>query len=652
MDLKDIMPFFSDGLLGFNESAGPIDGLAEALFQTPQQGIIVFVADNSTDDIGLVLRALNNKGAEILRLKPEAIMGKDLRHDLHSVFPPELSAELYKIYQTRQPLCITFRSGAHKQSLRFHWLVVHDYLLGFFTDISHEEDVAQRLKEAQRWHQDFAALSGDWFWQTDERGIFTHYYTIKESGALQETEMVGYSWRDALDSVRAQHDFPEILAAVQKRLPFYDLAYPATFGRAVQSWLRVSGQPVYDERHNFVGYRGIAKDITVEFLQQQRIAKIARRNELLAMALETLSVSFVVSDPHLPDCPITYVNDTFLQKTGYSREEIIGRNCRFLQGPLTDPEAVNKIREALRAQEKTTVELLNYCKDGTTFWNSLSLAPIFEREGKLSSFFGVQTDVTERREREGRESQRQRIEALGRLAGGVAHEINNLLQPIITLTDAALNSITNMDGETREDLLVVTESARQARAVVRNILLFSRSEKAIRRPTNLYEAVQAALTLCRSLLPSTIMLDTEDIIEGTGQIEMAEGEISHILTNLLINATHAMHGRGTIKISLQEYANLTDAQEPSARLQKYNAVLCVADNGEGMSEAVQKRIFEPFFTTKPAGHGSGLGLAVVAGIIQNLHADIVVQSAPKSGTSFTITLPLLAKDMSQGEMHG
>ena len=107
-------------------------------------------------------------------------------------------------------------------------------------------------------------------------------------------------------------------------------------------------------------------------------------------------MSFTITDPHLPDDPLVWVNPSFTRVTGYGAEESIGRNCRFLQGPATDPAAVAEIRSGLQERRTVTTTLLNYRKDGTAFWNQLSVSPVFDGEGKLVSFVGVQTDVTER----------------------------------------------------------------------------------------------------------------------------------------------------------------------------------------------------------------------------------------------------------------
>ena len=139
----------------------------------------------------------------------------------------------------------------------------------------------------------------------------------------------------------------------------------------------------------------------------------------------------VVSDPRLPDNPIIFTNDAFLEMTGYRRDEVLDRNCRFLQGPDTDRGAVRELARAIAARENVATEIVNYRKDGTPFWNALFVSPIYDAGGTLVYFFASQLDVSRRRDAEEALGQAQKMEALGQLTGGIAHDFNNLLQVIL-----------------------------------------------------------------------------------------------------------------------------------------------------------------------------------------------------------------------------
>ena len=145
-------------------------------------------------------------------------------------------------------------------------------------------------------------------------------------------------------------------------------------------------------------------------------------------AIQSIAEGILITDPNQPDNPIIYASPSFERLTGYAEHEVIGRNCRFLQGKDTNPETVAEVRRAVADGRPCAVEILNYRKDGTPFWNALSISPV--RNGHLTHFVGVQHDVTERRRLEDQFRQAQKMEAVGQLAGGVAHDFNNLLTVI------------------------------------------------------------------------------------------------------------------------------------------------------------------------------------------------------------------------------
>jgi PAS domain S-box-containing protein len=173
---------------------------------------------------------------------------------------------------------------------------------------------------------------------------------------------------------------------------------------------------------------GILISSSIRDVSERRRAEETLR--LRERALDSVSQGIIITDPSKPDNPVLYANPAFERLTGYSQAEVVGRNCRFLQGEGTDPAAVAEVRRAVREGRACSLELLNYRKDHTAFWNALSVSPVRDADGKLTHFVGVQTDVTERRKLEEQYRQAQKMEVVGRLAGGVAHDFNNLLTVI------------------------------------------------------------------------------------------------------------------------------------------------------------------------------------------------------------------------------
>ena len=153
-------------------------------------------------------------------------------------------------------------------------------------------------------------------------------------------------------------------------------------------------------------------------------------SDIFFAAVKTTRMPMVVTDPHQPDNPIIFCNDAFSFMTGYAEHEIVGSNCRFLQGPETDRDTVRDIAQAIERQQETSVEIINYKKNGSAFWNALFISPVRDKAGKLLYFFGSQLDVSRRRDAEDALRQAQKMEALGQLTGGIAHDFNNLLQVV------------------------------------------------------------------------------------------------------------------------------------------------------------------------------------------------------------------------------
>ena len=357
----------------------------------------------------------------------------------------------------------------------------------------------------------------------------------------------------------------------------------------------------------------------------------ALQPELLVAAIEACPVNISIADGRASDFPLAYVNPSFTATTGYSAEEAIGRNCRFLQGPDTSRDAVQALRRSIETEQPVSVELLNYRKNGTPFLNSLRMAPVHDTDGRLISFIGIQADVTAERQRAKTDLHRQRVEALGQLAGGMAHQLNNLLQPIITL--ASLHRPAIGDPEIASDVDVLLESARQAADVVRGALAFARRSEAVASDACLADMVREQVAFIRSMLPVTVRVHVTVAAEAeTLRAPISATQLSQVLANLMINASNAMAGDGRVDIELT--------------LHEQGAAVTVRDNGPGIPPDIRAKIFEPFFTTRPEKGGTGLGLSVVREIMKSVGGAVHVQSVDatqsRPGCQFDLILPTVA----------
>lgn len=348
---------------------------------------------------------------------------------------------------------------------------------------------------------------------------------------------------------------------------------------------------------------------------------------LLSEAIEVSQVSVTIADMSVSDGPLCFANTAFLRATGYSHGEVVGRNCRFLQGPDTDPNAVMAMRRAIAAGEPLEIDILNYRKCGEPFWNNLHLSPVFDPHGQLSAFIGIQHDVTEQRAAREAEAHRQRVEALGRMASGLAHELNNMLQPLITLPDLVSDALPASAQDAREDLAFMLASARDARDLVADMLVYTRIKPGSESVLDAEQAVRSALSLAERTLHGAVGVRlTVDAPRGVKIANLTQGNLQQILINLILNGAQAMNGRGDVVIDLGV------APDGGARLS-------VSDRGCGMDDTVKARLFEPFFTTKPIGEGAGLGLHIVRDLVRHAGGEIEVTSTLGEGSTFTLKFP-------------
>lgn len=265
-------------------------------------------------------------------------------------------------------------------------------------------------------------------------------------------------------------------------------------------------------------------------------------------------------------------------------------------------------------------------------------AVVFDDEKRAIRLYGTLQDVTERRlaERRERELERQllhsqKLEALGTLAGGIAHDLNNTLVPIMALSKLTAR---RFEAETlvRSNLETIYEASVRARDLVKRVVAFSRKDELEKRDTDIGEIVDEALKLLRATIPSSITLEAR--IEKVPLIPADASQIHQLVTNLVSNASQAIGSEmGTITVTLDLRRSLSDGEE---------ICLSVGDTGAGMDKITQQRIFEPFFTTKPVGQGTGLGLSIVHGIIAGHGGRIEVKSAPGEGTRFDLYFPASA----------
>lgn len=497
--------------------------------------------------------------------------------------------------------------------------------LGSCTDIHGQKEAADRLA------RDALLLASvrDSLIVTDPSGVVTYW----NEGA---TQLFGWTAEEMVGRPHVER-FPEHLrAALAKRISerttggdwageFEDIRKDGS-----RVWIHARVSPFTDASGRRAGILGVAYDITAR-LQAEEALRLRDR------AIQAVSQGILITDPHQADNPIIYASPSFEQLTGYTAAEVLGRNCRFLQGKDTDPAAVDIIRTAVRERRAGTVELLNYRKDGTPFWNALTIDPVFDGE-RLTHFVGVQTDVTERRKLEAQYRQGQKMEAFGQLAGGVAHDFNNLLTIINGSAELLLAEFQLTDPR-RDALAAIRDAGERAAGLTAQLLAFSRKTIVEPKVLDLNEVVEQIGKMLRRVLGEDIVF-ISILSSRLGRVKVDRGQLDQVIMNLSINARDAMPTGGRLTIETKN-RELRAEQCPSSGDYRPGLYvqLQISDTGCGMTDEVKAKIFEPFFTTKEIGKGSGLGLATVYGIVKTYGGHVEVWSELNRGTVVTVLLP-------------
>jgi len=376
---------------------------------------------------------------------------------------------------------------------------------------------------------------------------------------------------------------------------------------------------------------------------EARTRELAAANEslrLLESAVQHASDAFTVTTAELdpPGPKIVYTNPAFSRITGYQLGEVLGRSPRLLQGPATDRAALDRLRQSLDAGESFVGEILNYRKDGGQFWMNLRVTPIRDREGPVTHYVAVQRDVTEHRDLEAQLRHSQKLEAVGQLAGGVAHDFNNVLTAIRGNCALLLQDLPAADPRT-ELVHEIDEAGQRAARLTGQLLTFTRRQ--VRRPEALdfNSVVEGVLPMLRRVLGAQVRIEFE-AGSGLGLVWGDRGQLEQVALNLAVNGRDAMPAGGTLRFETTNvelspaYAGLHMSVIPGPYV-----MLAVSDTGTGMEPDTQRHIFEPFFTSKPAGKGTGLGLATVYSVVKQSKGNVWVYSEPGVGTTFKIYLP-------------
>ncbi|MFO1476837.1 MAG: PAS domain S-box protein [Verrucomicrobiota bacterium] len=494
------------------------------------------------------------------------------------------------------------------------------YLMGIFRDATERRKAEEATREIELHLQAVVQNAPAIIFILDRNGIFR--LSVGQALAklgLAPGQVVGQS---ALEIYR---DNPDILASLRKALD----------GEPIRNIVEANGtsfdtawSPILDSTGKPDGLIGIAIDVT----DRMRAEEAQRR---LAAAVEAAAEGIVITNA---EGSIIYVNPAFEKITGYKPQEAIGHNPSILKSGKHEPSFYRDLWTTLSRGEIWSGRMINKRKDGTFYEEDDTIAPIRDSAGNIVNYVAVKRDVTLVNALENQIRQSQKMEAIGQLAGGVAHDFNNILG-VIQMQIGLLKMDTHLGAESLEYATEIGKAAQRAADLTRQLLLFSRRQTMQPQDLSLNDLITNITKMLRRILGEDIRMQFNYSPEPLF-IHADPGMMDQVLMNLVVNSRDAMPngGRLVVETSSAEIDEFFVSQYPQARAGSF-VCLSISDTGSGIPPEILPRIFEPFFTTKDVGKGTGLGLATVFGILQQHHGWIQVASEVGIGTTFRIYIP-------------
>ena len=512
-----------------------------------------------------------------------------------------------------------------------------------FQDITKRKQAEKALHETERRHHAILRSAMDGYWEVDMEG---RILDVNDT----YSQMIGYSVQELLTmrvcDLEVNESPDQIVEHMQKIMALGEHRFETQHRRKDGSIIDIESSVQY--RRDEKKMVAFIHDIT-----SRKQAEDAMR--LQSSALGAAANAIIITDR---EGVIEWVNPAFTLFTGYSIEEAVGKTPTLLKSDKQDQAFYKALWDTVLAGKVWHGELINRRKDGSLYSEEMTITPIKDAQGEITHFIAVKQDITERRRIEEKLQQTERMESIGRLASGVAHDLNNILTPIILSTDLLR---TAEEASTRERLISsIEECAQRGASVVNQVLTFARGVKGARTTLQLNRLVNDMERIMNETFPKSIIIASA-IYPDLWSVSGDSTQIHQVLLNLCINARDAMPDGGTLLVSTANEAideNFA-AMVPDAKAGDY-AMVSISDSGTGIPEEIINKIFDPFFTTKEIGKGTGLGLSTAIGIIRNHGGFVTVESVEGHGSTFKVFLPVEKKteteqkrsvnfDMPQGE---
>ena len=500
-------------------------------------------------------------------------------------------------------------------------------MMGTVSDISERKLMEKVLRESEQRFRLLADNASDVIWTLDTSGRLNYV-----SPSVQR--LLGYTPADVLSRGMDQILTAASTVAARKRLggillklqtgkhvrETFELNYIRKDGWPV--WCEVSCSGMFDPSSEFMGIVGVSRDIS----ERKRAEANLQR---LATAIEQARETVVITDT---EGTIQYANPAFEQITGYTRAEAIGQNPRVLKSGKHDAAFYQQMWNTLRRGEVWHGRFINKKKDGTLYEEDSTISPVRDASGRIVNYIALKLDVTRELAMEAQLRESQKMEAIGTLAGGVAHEINNPINGIMNYAQLIADELP-ADSPLQQFSANIIKETNRVSQVVRNLLSFARQNPQQRSPANLNDVIKSVLTLVQSVIRHDQITLEVEVPEGLPQMECRSQQIEQVLLNLLTNARDALnekypayHEDKIIRVTARLF------EQDGARWIRTT----VEDHANGIPPGVRDRVLDPFFTDK----GTGLGLSISHGIVKDHQGELHFETETGRGTRFHMDLPV------------